>query len=261
MGLNTERNNHVIGRGDIYFARKRADGTLEGERLLGNTPNFAISATSERLAHYSSARGMRRKDRDVPVQVEFSASFTTDDVSPANLALLFFGETEVLSETAASGQTETFEDTAQGLHYQVGKTTGRPAGLRNITITAVKVGATAKTLGTDYTKDETLGRITIIEGGSIADGADVIVEYDRNAYSQEQAISGATPVEGQLRFVSYAPVGDDTDYLLCDVNLSPNGDFTIKSDNDWQNLPFSVGVNVPTDGREAVYMNGRAFTP
>lgn len=260
MGLNAERNNHVIGRGDIFFAELKDDGTLGGERLLGNTPNFAIQVSSESVKHYSSARGMRVQDRDVPIQTDYGATFTSDDVNPKNLAALFLGTVSEVAMTALAAQTETFEGTEQGLYYQVGKTASNPAGLQQITITSVKVAAATKVLGTDYTKDEALGRIYIIPGGGIADGDDVIVEYDRLASNQERVASGANVVRGALRFVAYNPEGDDTDYYIEDAKLSPNGDVTIKNENDWQMLPFKVSINTPLNG-SAVLANGRAWTP
>jgi hypothetical protein len=260
VGLNAQRNNHVIGRGDLFFAERRADGTLKGERLIGNTPNFAIQVSSESVQHYSSARGMRVQDRDVPIQTNYAATFTTDDVNPKNLAALFLGAVEVEAVTALAAQTETIEDVEQGLFYQVGITAGNPTGLQQIDITAVKVGVATKVEGTDYRKDDALGRVEIIDGGTIADGADIIIEYDRLASNQERVASGASVVEGSLRFVAYNPEGDDTDYFIEDAKLAPNGDVTIKNENDWQMLPFRVSINTPLNG-SAVLANGRAWTP
>jgi len=260
MGLNAERKNYTIGRGDLFFAERRADGTLKGERPIGNSPELSISISSETVKHYSSARGMRVQDREVPVQADYGASFTTDDVNPKNLAALLLGETAVVAVTSAPDQTETFEDVEQGLAYQVGISAAHPAGLQQITVTAVLVGVDAQTEGTDYIVDEALGRITIVDGGGIADGDDVIVEYDRNAYNQEQSVSGATVVEGALRYIAYNPEGDNIDYYMPDVKLSPNGDFAIKTENDWAKMPFKVSINTPNNG-SAILANGRGWTP
>lgn len=260
-GLNTERQNYSIGRGDLFFALKRADGTFEGERLIGNTPAFKLGVTSQTTKHYSSARGMKVQDREVPVQTDYAGDFETDDVSPKNLAALFLGSAAVVAQTLLAAQTETFENVSQGLTYQIGVGgAGHPAGLQQVTITDVKVGVTVKTLGTDYTKDEALGRVTIIDGGSIAEGDDIIVDYDRLAASQEQVVAGSTVLEGRLRFVAYNPEGDDIDYYLPVVKLSPNGDFMVKTDQDWQKMAFKLSISADANN-VPIYANGRAYTP
>jgi hypothetical protein len=72
--------------------------------------------------------------------------------------------------------------------------------------------------------------------------------------------SGSTVVDGALKFVAYNPEGEDKNYYLPDVKLSPNGDFVVKADNDWQKMPFKVSVNTPTTG-SAIYCDGAPYTP
>jgi hypothetical protein len=259
-GLNTERQNYTIGRGDLFFASKRADGTFEGERLIGNTPAFKLGVTSQSVKHYSSARGMKTQDREVPTQTDYSGSFDTDDVAPKNLAALFLGDASVEAITALAAQNESFADVAQGLTYQIGRSTANPAGLQNVSNVVVQVNATPMVLDTDYKLDAALGRITIIDGGGINDGDQIDVTYDRAAYSQERVVAGSTVVEGYLRFIAYNPEGDDIDYYLPAVKLSPDGDFMIKTDQDWQKMSFKLSISADTAG-VPIYANGRAYTP
>jgi hypothetical protein len=260
MGLNTEKKNYTIGRGDLLFAERKADGSLGGYRPIGNTPAFNIGVQSDSVQHFSSARGMRVQDRDVPVQTTYSASFQTDDISPKNLAALFLGDAETVAISSASAVTETFTDVELGLTYQIGVTAGNPMGVRNITLTTLKVGVTTLVEGTDYTVDEERGLITLLEGGTVANADDVIATYDQAAYSQDRVASGSTVVEGALMFVAYNPEGENKNYLLSDVKLSPNGDYAIKSDNDWSKMDFKVSVNTPTTGA-AIYCDGAPYTP
>lgn len=259
--LNTERQNYSIGRGDLFFALKRDDGSYEGERLIGNTPSFKLGVTSQSVKHYSSARGMKTQDREVPTQTDYAGDFETDDVSPKNLAALFLGSAAVVAQTALAAQTETFTNVSAGLTYQLGLGgAGNPAGLQKVTITDVKVGAATMVAGTDYTANGDLGRVTILPGGAIVDGDDVIVEYDRLAASQEQVVAGSTVIEGHLRFIAYNPEGADIDYYLPAVKLSPNGDFAIKTDQDWQKMAFKLAISADAAG-VPIYANGRAYTP
>lgn len=258
--VNTEAKNYTLGRGDVLFAKRKADGTLGGFRAIGNTPSFNLGAQSQSVKHYSSSRGMRVSDRDVPVQTDYSGGFNTDDINVKNVEALLLGESSTVSVTASADQTETFTDVEQGLTYQVGVSSSLPTGLRNITVTDVKVGVTSKVEGTDYTKDEELGLVTVIEGGSIANNDDMIVEYDRTAYSMAQVVSAAQLIEGAIKFIAHNVEGDDVDYYLPDVKLSPNGDYNIKTEQDWANIGFNLGINTPVDGA-AIYCNGRPYTP
>lgn len=258
--LNTVRNNHSLGRGDLFFALKRADGTFEGERLIGNVPDFKLGSQSTSVKHYSSRRGMKTQDREVPVQTDYSGDLTSDDISPKNLGSYFLGDAAVVSQTALPAQTETFSDVSLGLTYQLGRAAaGHPAGLQQVTITAVKVGAVTSDPGTDYEADGKLGRIHILPGGSIVEGDDVIVEYDRLAASQEQVVAGSKVIQGYLRFIAYNAEGADIDYYLPVVKLSPNGDFAIITDQDWQKLSFKIAISADASG-VPIYANGRAYT-
>lgn len=261
--LNTIRDNFTLGRGDLFFALKRADGTFEGERLIGNVPDFKCGASSTSVKHYSSRRGMKTQDRDVPVQTDYSAEFMTDDVSPKNLAALFLGSAAVVAQTALAAQSEVFNDVDQGLTYQLGRgVAGHPAGLQQVTITSVKSAddVTTYVAGTDYVADGALGRVTIVVGGGIAALADIKVHYDRLAASQEQIVAGSTIIEGYIRYIAYNAEGDNIDYYLPDTKLSPNGDYPIITDQDWQKMSFKVSINADATG-VPIYANGRAYLP
>jgi hypothetical protein len=260
MVSNVETKNYTIGRGDLLFAERKADGTLGGYRPIGNTPAFNIGVQSESVQHFSSARGMRVQDRDVPVQTTYSASFQTDDINAKNLAALFLGDAETVSISSATGSTATLTDVELGLTYQVGVSAGNPMGVRNITITTLKKGAATLVEGTDYTADEARGLITILEGGTVVAGDDLDLTYDQAAYSQDRVASGSTVVEGALLFVAYNPEGENKNYALPDVKLSPNGDYALKSDNDWSKMDFKVSVNTPNGG-SAIYCDGAPYTP
>jgi hypothetical protein len=261
VSLNTEAKNYVIGRGSMFFAELKADGTLGGERPIGNTTDFAISVTSETLKHYDSSHGMRTQDREVPVQIDYAANYTTDDVNTKNLAALLLGDAEIATVSAVTGATETLTDIEQALVYQLGMSATNPAGVQQVSNVVVKSAddVTTYVLTTDYTVDAALGRITIVDGGGIADGADLHITYDIAATSQKRVSSSGTTVEGALRFLADNPEGDDVDYYLPSVKLSPNGDFQIKSENDWTKMPMKVSVSADLAG-VAVYANGRAWT-
>lgn len=252
--------NQTLGRGEIHFAEFKP-GTLvpDGYRYLGNTPEFNLSVTSESLAHYSMDRGTKIKDKSVNLQTDFAGTFTCDDISLDNLALFFLGSAGTVAQAAAASVTETIADIKQGRAYQIGETDALPMGVRQVTITTAEVGATPLVAGTDYTIDGARGLITFLEGSLVAvDGADVDLDYALAAVSYDRTISGNSQIEGALIFLAYNAEGDDIDYRMAHVRISPNGDLPLKGD-DWMATPFSVEIIKPA-AREAIYANGQPYT-
>ncbi|WP_199725244.1 phage tail tube protein [Gemmobacter lutimaris] len=265
-------NNYTLGRGEIYFARRDpVTKALGGERYLGNTPEFNLTFESENLEHFSSDRGIREKDRSVILQITRSGSLVTDNVEPQNVALFFFGSTDALTVAQAT-TTETFDGVEPGMFYQLGMTALNPSGAREViypgvagppdtTFVVEKVALPsniALAAGTDYVLNTALGRIEILEGGALAAGDSIEVTFTVAASTRTRIISGSSPIEGALRFVAFNPTGDNIDYFLPSVSLSPNGDYALKSD-EWQQIPFTVEVLKPDSG-EALYADGRAVT-
>lgn len=249
--------NHVIGRGDVYFAKRNAAGVLGLFVPIGNTPAFSVSASSESIKHYSSARQVKVQDREVMTQVTNEGKFSTDNVNAANLAAFLLGENTTLTVAGSLAIVETFIAEPRA-SYQVGISNTNPTGRRNIANVAVKVGVAVKVLGTDYNLIAERGLVEVIQGGTIASGATVEVTYDQVAHSIERTVSGANAVKGAVMFVAYNSEGEDTDYRMMDCQISPDGEFAIKTD-EWQQLPFKLMINTPTNGY-AIVADGQPFT-
>lgn len=254
-----EQMNYTLGRGELYF-NKFSEGTMTGigERYFGNTPEINTTVESEMLDHFNSDRGVREKDASVVLQTNRTGTFTTDHISPENIALFYFGSSEVLTQVAAQDEEDTFNGVQQGLFYQLGESEANPTGARlveNVVVTDSDTPATTFVLGQDYLVNSELGRIEILEGGDIANGTNIKVTYDTEASTREVVISGSTAVEGALRYVAQNPVGEQIDYFWPYVKISPNGDFALKSD-EWQTIPFSIEV-LRRPGYEAVYATKR----
>jgi len=252
--------NYTLGKGELHFSLFRT-GTYvpEGFRYLGLTPEFALTIETEYLDLMNSDHGIREKVRSVPIETTRSGNFTCVDMEQENLANFFFGSTAIATQTALATQSETITDVIPGLAYQVGLSDTFPTGIHSLTSVVVKVGVTTMTLDTDYSLNAELGIVTVIDGGAIVIGDDIIVEYDRSAKSRKEVISGTEPVSGALRFIADNPEGDNLDFYFPYVRLSPNGDFSLKTE-EWQTLPFSLEILKRTTV-EAIYIDGRPYTP
>lgn len=257
--------NLTLGRGEIHFGQFVAGSqTPRGERYFGNTPEFNISTAQQNLDHFSSDRGVREKDGTVLLQVDRTATLVTDEINPENLALFFTGANTLQSVVGATVTDEAIAAVEQGLYYQLGVSTLNPAGVRGLTEhtvgsnVIVKVGVATKVAGTDYVIDMDLGRLYIVPGGGIASAAALLVSYKTSTHTREVIVSGSVAIEGSLRYIAFNPAGKNRDVFIPWVKITPNGDFTLKTGDNWATLPFSVEILKKT-GLEAIYVNGRAI--
>jgi hypothetical protein len=236
-------NNLVLGRGKVYFDRF-APGTQDvtGERYLGSTPAFAVSAETQELDHFSSEEGLQEKDESVTLRADYSGSLTIENMSADNAALFFLGTSETATIALAAGQQDTFT-ALQGRFYQLGTTPGKPEGVENVSGVTVtgSAGTPTYVAGTDYNVDLAEGFVEIIAGGGIADSTAIEANYTITAQTQERVISGTSNIQGALRFRSRNAVGGQRNFFCPKVTLRPNGEYSMKGD-EWQNMAFSLEI-------------------
>lgn len=254
-------NNYTLGRGEVHFGQYNSGTQVpRGERYFGNTPELGFTAEQENLDHYSSDRGVRIKDESVLLQLDYAGSFITDNISASNVAAFFLGENAIASVASATGVAFALPALEQGATYQLGTTDLKPSGARKIGTFAITTpsGCVA---GVDYVIDTELARITVLEGSTkLTEGLDTVVgTYNQLAYSIEQIISKSMTVEGSLRYIAANPAGENIDYFMPWVKLTPNGDFQLKGD-EWQQLPFTLEI-LKKGSLESIYMDGRPYTP
>jgi hypothetical protein len=256
--MNMAVKNYTLGRGKVYFYRFKTGTQLpEGFAYIGNTPEFSLTIESENLDHYSSDAGIREKDDSVPLEVTRTGSFITDDIQPDNVALFFFGSKSVVTQEVVGSGSETFADVVLGRSYKLGVTESNPTGYMGINELgfSVAVGSPPLVEDVDYTMDFVNGIVTLLPTAtSVIDGDDVVVTYSVAGSTRDRVISGSTPVEGAMMYVANNPKGDNLNYYLPYVKITPNGDYALKGD-EWQQIPFSIEALKPTNG-EAIYMDG-----
>ena len=267
-------NIYTLGRGEVYFAlRNPVTGQLGGERYLGNTPEFNLTAEEEKLDHFSSDRGIRVKDASVTLQVDYTGTLIVDNIDIRNVALFFLGTSETLTVAQATVTGEQIGFTGvgveRGMYYQLGATNANPSGARAIIYpgaagTAFALtkqgGGAAPVVNVDYVVNAALGRIEILDNApNIANGDILLATYTVAASTRDRILSGSTAIEGQLRYVAFNPRGKQVDLLMPAATLSPNGDFPLKSD-EWQQIPFNIEVTKRNDATPAIIGDLRAVT-
>lgn len=251
---------YVIGKGRLFFDQF-ADGetTGSGELYLGNTPEMSQSADAETLDHFDADEGLNVKDESVTTSSTMSLTFSTDNISPENLALWFGGPQNELTIASATGEVENFTDVKLGRWIQLGVDTTTPSGARNIAslVVATVVGGTPTTVTAsgNYEVDLAKGRVYLEpDAAAINDGDDVRFTYDITAGSRTVIIGRGDEIRGALRFISKNPVGAQRDYFYPYVKLTSNGDYALKGD-EWQVMSFSVEVLKKDANTERVYID------
>lgn len=262
--------NYTLGRGRVLFDRFAPNVLVnaatrgEGERYLGNTPEFSTSSESEDLEHFDSDAGVRTKDASVQLSLDRSGSFTCDNIDKENLALYFLGLTSEVVQASATAQVEVHENAKRGRFYQLGVTEANPAGVRNISNVTVRTGgspgwATTVTPSGNYEVDEVRGQIYVEIDAPGIDDADIQITFDIGASTRDRVISGSNAIYGALRFRADNPKGENLDYYYPYVKLAPDGDYNLKGD-DWQAMSFTFEVLKKASNVEAVYIDSQPRT-
>ena len=245
-----------ILKGVVYFDRYDFTNTeYMGERDLGNAPAFAFNIALEKLEHFSSRGGLKAKDKEVISQITPGVTFTLDEVNKDNLAMLALGETLTVTQAGATISGEVHE-----AHP------GRRIVLTDRDASSVIVTGPSGTptydhgVGNDYLidtelRDDVIGRILILEGGSITEGELLEVDYTSAATEWiEIRAFNETIVEGRLRFVSDNPVGTQQELEVWRCSLTPTGDTAMIGD-DWSTLGFTGEILKDSTGHpDSPYM-------
>lgn len=259
---------YTLGRGRVFFDRFPNNIAVtaltrgDGERYLGNTPEFSTSSESEDLEHFDSDSGVRVKDSAVQLTLNRSASFVCDNISSENIALYFLGDATSLTQASAAGVSEIMPSAniKRGRFIQLGVTELRPSGIRSITNVTIRKGAgftTVIPLSGNYEIDEARGRIYIEPTSpDIPDNTSIQITYDVQATTREQVVSKSQSIYGSLRFVADNPTGPNRDYFYPYVKLSPDGDYNLKGD-EWLQMGFTVEVLKKSSNVDAVYIDGQ----
>lgn len=270
-----ETQKYTLGRGEVFFNKFKPGTNIgEGERYLGNTPEYSLTNDVETLDHFNSDRGLREKDESVLLEISSSGSMNCDNISGENVALFFLGNLLTESSTSVTAQKEVFTSWKRGLTLQLGTTDTTPTGVRKVSNVKVGKAASGATLNLtgdisaipgvtivdaagNYEVDLELGRLYLEPTSTeINGGIKLVVQFDVAAQSREMVISSNDVVQGSLRFVAHNAKGENKDYFFPKVTLSPDGDYNLKGD-DWQSMGFTFEA-LKLQGRERVYIDIRA---
>ena len=87
---------------------------------VGNCPKFEVEVTEEKLDHYSSRSGIKRKDKTVTLETGYTCKFSLDEMSVKNLQMFL--------KATLSGSNVLLANTALDKEYALRFTSDNPVG-------------------------------------------------------------------------------------------------------------------------------------
>ncbi|MGX7874464.1 phage tail tube protein [Mesorhizobium sp. ORM6] len=257
--MDTQSRNLVVPRGKAIFAAYLPGTQTPGPfREMGNCPEFTLTRNAETLPHYGSQGGLKQLDEEIPIDSTLNGTLSTDDMKAENVSYWWMGDVTTVSAVALTDQTETFLLAKAGDIIQLGRTTANPTGARKLTNVECTDGAAVTpatfVLGVDYELEADLGIITIL-----VDQAKFVVNYDTTVSTRKQIAAGVKAVEGEMKFISYNPFGEQSDVTIPRCRLIPNGDLALVSDPAspaWQTMGLNIS-GLKKGNMAVAYRDGR----
>ncbi|MBB2698960.1 UNVERIFIED_ORG: hypothetical protein GGI66_003637 [Rhizobium esperanzae] len=164
--------NYFIGKGIIKFTP-----TGGVQRDFGNAPEIEFTPTIEKLDHFSSRSGVKKKDRTVVTEKGGTIRIVLDEVTPENLSLQLMGEVttatdgtksfRIMSEAEITGQIDFTgtNDVGNKITMQLPNVSFGPSGSFNlISDEWGQIELTGDVLATEYTDGSSdFGQITFTD--------------------------------------------------------------------------------------------------
>ena len=178
----------LVRGGGLFFFRAVGDS---GYLDLGNLPDFGITKPTSFAEHKTSRSGVVIMDRREIAEFQHGFKVAVDEYNVENLRLLYnAAASATFSQSSATGTVVSVANPVLGRAYDL--------GALKVTITTVKVGIAAKTLGTDYQIEADLGMITFLPTGTILATDTVDVTFDAATVTGDQInpLTAVTSITG-----------------------------------------------------------------
>ena len=202
-------NYYYSGQGSLYVGeRNPTTGRPTGLIPVGNVPTLELSIEIEKFEHKESESGSRSIDLTIIQEQNATFNMVLESLTPANLALAFYGTESVVVGAAVTGEAVTlYAPLADGTPV---KTPLAHVNL-NATIPSVLADSAAApmVIGTDYQIDYRNGTVWALPGWSGETLPDTgVIGYTHLGYPKLAAFT-ETQVERYLRFEGINTVNGD----------------------------------------------------
>lgn len=232
--------NYFIGKGIVYGMF----GADIAFRDLGNIPEFEITLTTDKLDHFSSREGTKKKDRSIVREQSGTVRMVLEELTAENLALALMGDpSSAAVSLTTTGDTTNADAALAGLASVANLVEGR----------RYAIAGTGIPVGTTFVFDGDAGGE--MDHNATATGADVAVVITGGISLD---IFSLTEITGKIRFVGTNAIGAKCTYDLNNVSLTPSNSFNPISD-EWGNFEVTGEILVDEFGKFGqVYWNTNA---
>lgn len=216
-----------LGGGKMYI--DRGDGFKE----LAQVSTVSMSVNLEELEHENTDEAEVSIDKTIITKKDSTLKFTTESISPENLAMAFLGKNSIITQALESAKTVGIVGVKLGYSY--------PLDVKNISNFSLQKTDATPISTANYEVDLTAGIVTIKDDApDILEGDTINAIFDVPAltYSAIGAFTEAM-VECRLLFVGKAKVGENREMEIYKTNLKMTGDFNLKS-KEWNAIEFEA---------------------
>ena len=245
VNRNTTKNLALAG-GEVFI--KRA-GESEFE-YFGTSKEYKYSFETETIEHTNSEGNSIVTDLEVTKSKKATVNLTTEDLNKSVIAMAFGGDVIDVAQASGSVTDKEFTAVKASKVYDLGK-----VEVSNVVVTWDDDGTDTESIeNVDYSIDYKFGTIEIAEDGVLV-GKDIKVDYDfaKTTISTYGTLN-KTSDEVSLKFVGKPQHGKHTETIAHRVKLTMNGDYNLKSLEDFMSLTFSGKIL-----EDASRVNGQNF--
>ena len=248
------RNYQIPARVCLFFLKK--GGVVTDWLDLGNVISPAVAPTIDRLDHFSNRRGERVKDKSIISQRQAQLNFILDEINRENLRLLFGSASPVVAGATIIPFSRIFANPGGVGVITLGQTMLEAIGTEVVRNTRQELPGTpfVEGAGMDYVYDPVAGTITIDAAGTLTDATEatgtpeVHIFFQKSVTTEKVTIWGGTEIEGQAKLHVLPVVGHQYQIEFPNVVLRNNGEFTIGTGEEYQQIPLQFDILADANG-------------
>lgn len=222
MAMAPNNQNVLIGRGEVLIDVFDANGVEQGYQHMGNCDVCELTANVNEITLNSSMTGIGSTYADDIVSLDWNIRIQGQEFHKERMQLLFMGNLGTLVQAANAA----IADQNLGTAVMAKKGAIIDTGVRQITVTAVKQGATPLTLGTDYSVfDAKAGLIRVLDTFTGTEGDQLTWSGSCVAIAGLDTVDAGSrlTINGRIKVIPHNPRGPQGELVVFNASLRPDG--------------------------------------
>jgi hypothetical protein len=241
------RNPTIAGRVSVWHRIKGSTAAADWKEF-GNIIDPNIAAELERLAHFSTRRGTRSKDRELVTSRSARLTFKIDEINLQNLQFAFGSKANPATDTVDISEGKIFPNPGNGLTINLGE-----VDIKNVIVRSVSLDGAVTTYVSpaDYSVVLATGIITIA-GGALANAGtvpEVHVYFEKNVDSKSFEGLDGSEIEGELKFQCLPPEGTQWVAVCKNVSVRQTDSIGIGDGASWQEMEITIEILEDVNGK------------